>query len=75
MADQVAPVHNDLMSDRPSLFQIVVQARPKPDGGYTYIIARKDDPQWSEGSDETFATPQEALAAGQAALQRRYPQA
>jgi hypothetical protein len=59
------------MSDRHQpLFQVVIQARPKPTGGYAYLIIRKDNPEWSEGSVETYPTPQQAHDAGRAALKR-----
>jgi hypothetical protein len=47
-----------------------VQPRTKPIGTYTYVISRSDDRHWGMTTAEYFFTPEEALAAGRAVLDR-----
>jgi hypothetical protein len=53
-----------------SEFQLVIQARRKPAGTYTYVIARRDDPAFSKTGSEVFMSPEEAAEAGRLAIQR-----
>ena len=56
--------------DQSFKFRIAVQPRTRPIGTYTYVITRKDDPDWGETSADYFFTREEASAAGRAALDR-----
>ena len=69
------------MADQPPEFRVIVQARGKPagvlagtgeypEGTYTYVITKSDDRNWAETSADSYATPEDASAAGQIALER-----
>jgi hypothetical protein len=53
-----------------SIYRVVVRARKKPIGTYTYVITRTDDPNWSESTGESYSTPEAASEAGWLALDR-----
>jgi len=53
-----------------SIYRIVVRARKKPIGTYTYVITRTDDPHWAESTGEPYSTPEAASEAGWLALDR-----
>ena len=63
-------MHIASVVDQSFKFQIAVQPRTRPIGTYTYVITRKDDPDWGETSADYFFTREEASAAGRAALDR-----
>ena len=63
-------MHIAFVVDQSFKFRLAVQPRTKPIGTYTYVITRKDDPDWGETSAEYFFTREEASAAGRAALDR-----
>jgi hypothetical protein len=51
-------------------FRILVRPRTKPIGTYTYVITRRDDPDWGETTADYFFTRAHASEAGKAALDR-----
>jgi hypothetical protein len=51
-------------------FQLVIHARQKPPGTYTYVIARRNDRHWSEVGAGAFKTLDEAAEAGRLAIDR-----
>ena len=53
-----------------SIYRVVVRARKKPVGTYTYVITRTDDPNWAESTGESYSTPEAASEAGWIALDR-----
>jgi len=63
-------MHIAVVVDQSFKFRLAVQPRTRPIGTYTYVITRKDDPDWGETSAEYFFTREEASAAGRAALDR-----
>ena len=63
------PCHIVLMAEL-SIYRVVVRARKKPIGTYTYVITRTDDPNWSESTGESYSTPEAASEAGWLALDR-----
>jgi hypothetical protein len=63
-------MHIAFVVDQSFKFRIAVQPRTRPIGTYTYVITRKDDPDWGETSADYFFTREEASAAGRAALDR-----
>jgi hypothetical protein len=63
-------VHIAVMVDPSCKFRLRVRPRTKPIGTYAYVITRRDDPELGETTAEYFFTPDEALAAGRAALDR-----
>jgi hypothetical protein len=63
-------MHIAFVVDQSFKFRIAVQPRTRPIGTYTYVITRKDDPDWGESSADYFFTREEASAAGRAALDR-----
>jgi len=63
-------MHIASVVDQSFKFRIAVQPRTRPIGTYTYVITRKDDPDWGETSADYFFTREEASAAGRAALDR-----
>ena len=63
-------MHIASVVDQSFKFRIAVQRRTRPIGTYTYVITRKDDPDWGETSADYFFTREEASAAGRAALDR-----
>ena len=63
-------MHIAFVVDQSFKFRLAVQPRTRPIGTYTYVITRKDDPDWGETSAEYFFTREEASAAGGAALDR-----
>ncbi len=63
-------MHIAFVVDQSFKFRIAVQPRTRPIGTYTYVITRKDDPDWGETSADYFFTRDEASAAGRAALDR-----
>ena len=52
------------------IYRVVVRARKKPIGTYTYVITRTDDPNWAESTGESYSTPEAASEAGWRALDR-----
>jgi hypothetical protein len=64
------PMHIASVVDQSFKFRVSIQPRTRPIGTYTYVITRKDDPDWGETSAEYFFTREEASAAGRAALDR-----
>jgi len=52
------------------IYRVVVRARKKPIGTYTYVITRTDDPNWAESTGESYSTPEAASEAGWLALDR-----
>lgn len=50
------------MSTRP--YEVVVRPHTREIGRFSYLIRRRDDPNWSEGSMDSFPTPEEASRAG-----------
>jgi hypothetical protein len=62
--------HSLFVVDRSNKFRVSVQPRTKPIGTYTYVISRSDDRHWGMSTAEYFFTPEEALAAGRAVLNR-----
>ena len=63
-------MHIASVVDQSFKFRLSIQPRTRPIGTYTYVITRKDDPDWGETSAEYFFTREEASAAGRAALDR-----
>ena len=63
-------MHIAFVVDQSFKFRLAVQPRTRPIGTYTYVITRRDDPDWGETSAEYFFTREEASAAGRAALDR-----
>ena len=63
-------MHIAFVVDQSFKSRIAVQPRTRPIGTYTYVITRKDDPDWGEISADYFFTREEASAAGRAALDR-----
>ena len=63
-------MHIAFVVDQSFKFRLAVQPRTRPIGTYTYVITRKDDPDWGETSAKYFFTREEASAAGRAALDR-----
>src|SRR3954463_5576440 len=63
-------MHIAIVVDQSFKFRLSIQPRTRPIGTYTYVITRKDDPDWGETSAEYFFTREEASAAGRAALDR-----
>jgi hypothetical protein len=63
-------MHIAFVVDQSFKFRLAVQPRTRPIETYTYVITRKDDPDWGETSAEYFFTREEASAAGRAALDR-----
>jgi len=63
-------MHIAFVVDQSFKFRLAVQPRTRPIGTYTYVITRKDDPDWGETSADYFFTREEASAAGRAALDR-----
>jgi hypothetical protein len=53
-----------------SKFRLVIQARRKPSGTYTYVITRSDEPASSKMGAEAFNSPDEAAEAGRVAIAR-----
>ena len=53
-----------------SIYRVVVRARKRPVGTYTYVITRTDDPNWAESTGESYSTPEAASEAGWIALDR-----
>jgi hypothetical protein len=51
-------------------FRLVIHAKVKPRGTYTYIVTRGDDPYWSEMGAEAFETVEEAAEAGRLVVAR-----
>ena len=56
--------------DQSSKFRLAVQRRTRPIGTYTYVITRRDNPDWSETTADYFFTREDASAAGREALDR-----
>jgi len=63
-------MHIASVVDQSPKFRLAIQRRTKPIGTYTYVITRRDDPDWSETTADYFFTRDEASAAGRAALDR-----
>jgi hypothetical protein len=55
--------------DNPETYRVIVQARRKPDIGYTYILTRLDVPAWSHGTTIYYSSPEAAAEAGRFALE------
>ena len=70
LADLCTSMHIASVVDQSFKFRLSIQPRTRPIGTYTYVITRKDDPDWGETSAEYFFTREEASAAGRAALDR-----
>jgi hypothetical protein len=58
------------MSDQSPKYRVVLQARTKPAGTYSYVITRTDLPHWAERSNDAYPNLEAASEAGRAALER-----
>ena len=52
----------------PEIYRVTVQGRGEPAAGYTYVITRADDPNWSQRTNAYYPSPESAVEAGRVAL-------
>ncbi len=51
-------------------YEVVVRPHTRETGRFAYLIRRSDNPNWAEGSMDSFSTPEEARRAGYERVQR-----